>query len=685
MRREKLTTAAIFFLFIPACWSANAVFAADAVITAVTPDSGPQGTYMRIEGVSFGAAPNSVLFSGTPSDTIVSWSETEIFCRVPEVSGEVSVRVERDDGAISNSVLFTVTTPDVIQVDLTNTTGIENGSAVYPFSRVQRGIDGACDGGEVIVAAGTYTGDGNRDIKFAGKAITVRSSDPNDPLVVGGTIIDCNASRNNQHRGFIFETGEHPNSVIAGLTIINGYLQASPGGAIYCNAASSPTISKCVIANNFAQFGGGVACGSGSSPVITNCIIRGNACLLFGGGIYCIGSANPTISNSTLTGNNAVFGGAVSCTSSSTPEIINCTFTGNTASSTGGGMYNFSRPRLTNCIVWGNADSSGMVESSQIYNRVADVNYSCIQDAEPNDSSAYPGIGNIDDDPLFAEPGYWGDVNDVNIVVEPDDANAVWVEGDYHLLAVSPCIDAGDPCGLYEGQVDMDGQQRVFAGRVDIGSDEAAPDIDVLPLDYSFGDVEVGSSATAMVTVSNVGNGNLTLSDITFQAGGSDDFSVSAGPPLPAVVEPDAVIDIEVTYSPSVPGLWLAVLEIFSDDPDEGLVEVQLNGSGVPGELTPSEQIAETIDFFDDSAAEGTLVGDGPGQSGENRMNALKNMIEAVQVLIDGGSFRAACGQLSAVYAKTDGMPKPPDFVTGDAAAELASKIEELMTSLGCE
>jgi hypothetical protein len=53
-------------------------------------------------------------------------------------------------------------------------------------------------------------------------------------------------------------------------------------------------------------------------------------------------------------------------------------------------------------------------------------------------------------------------VNDLNIVVEPNNPNAVWIEGDYHLKSqagrwdpnsgewviddvTSPCIDAGDP------------------------------------------------------------------------------------------------------------------------------------------------------------------------------------------------------------------------------------------------
>jgi hypothetical protein len=42
----------------------------------------------------------------------------------------------------------------------------------------------------------------------------------------------------------------------------------------------------------------------------------------------------------------------------------------------------------------------------------------------------------------------------------------------YHLDANSPCINAGDPNGDYSGQVDIDGEDRVYNGIVDMGADE---------------------------------------------------------------------------------------------------------------------------------------------------------------------------------------------------------------------
>jgi hypothetical protein len=91
------------------------------------------------------------------------------------------------------------------------------------------------------------------------------------------------------------------------------------------------------------------------------------------------------------------------------------------------------------------------------------------------------------------------------------------------------------------------------------------------------------------------------------------------------------------------------------------------------------------LNFFDESVADGSLVGEGPGKSAENRLNALRNMLETAGNLIDAGDYQAACGQLMAVYKKTDGDPKAPDFVSGPAAIELAIMILDLMDNLGCQ
>jgi len=107
-------------------------------------------------------------------------------------------------------------------------------------------------------------------------------------------------------------------------------------------------------------------------------------------------------------------------------------------------------------------------------------------------------------------------------------------------------------------------------------------------------------------------------------------------------------------------------------------------GPGPPPISPPEDPIEEILDFVDESVEDGTLSGDGPGHSGDTRLNALINMLEEAQSLIEAGLYEEACDQLWSAYRKCDGELRPPDFVTGDAAEVLADMILLMMDELGC-
>ncbi len=231
-------------------------------------------------------------------------------------------------------VLLLLCCPLVLSADVIHVPGVQ--------PTIQAGIDAAVDGDKVLVADGTYTGQGNRDIDFLGKAITVRSENGAE-----NCIIDCEE----QGRGFNFFFSEGENSVLDGFTIQNGY-HALRGGGINCDAYTSPTITNCTFSANRASDGGGMYCEDGS-PTFTNCTFSANVAD-WGGGIYCVGSS-PTITNCTFSENRGPdLGGGIYCVGSS-PKITNCTFSENRTVAAGGGIAcEQGSPTITDCIFNGN-------------------------------------------------------------------------------------------------------------------------------------------------------------------------------------------------------------------------------------------------------------------------------------------------------------------------------------------
>ncbi|MCP4257484.1 MAG: hypothetical protein GY774_08145 [Planctomycetes bacterium] len=295
----------------------------------------------------------------------------------------------------------------------------EDGTQERPFDTIQKGIDAASKGQIVIVLDGTYTGEGNRDIEFGGKAISVRSE--NGPE---NCTIDCLGTQEEYHRGFSFNNHEDMNSILKGFTILNGYTRQ--GGAIFC-VNSSPMIVNCVIRHNEVSVdGGGIYC-EGSNPTIRSCVIAGNKASI-GGGIFCDNS-DPTVTLCTITENEAGYGGGIGCTNSN-PQVNNSILWKNMASMSGPeiALKDLSQ---SSTLTISYSDVAGGVAAAYI---------------EPGCTLSWAS-GNIDVDPLLMPDGY-------------------------SLLPDSPCIDMGEPTADYTDQLDIDYTPRVFNGRVDIGADE---------------------------------------------------------------------------------------------------------------------------------------------------------------------------------------------------------------------
>jgi len=242
-----------------------------------------------------------------------------------------------------------------------------------------------------------------------------------------------------------------------------GSRMLSKGGAI-SNFEGSLILTDCIFTDNSSKASGGGVHSYLGSVSFNNCDFINNSADDEGG---AIAGSNMTLRNCRFIGNSADEGGALEISNS---DIQNCTFYGNNRDSViykRGGTLD-----LSNCIIWNN--NSNIISGDDI-----NITYSNIQ-------GGWPGVGNIDLEPWFVDP------------LGPDYIFGTGDE-DLRLSPLSPCIDSGDPDYIAMlGETDLDGNTRVFSGRIDMGAyeyqgiiyvDDDAPNVEwpmYVDLAYSF-------------------------------------------------------------------------------------------------------------------------------------------------------------------------------------------------------
>jgi len=335
-----------------------------------------------------------------------------------------------------------------VSVDGNNITG--RGSSTRPFGTIQWAVNKTSRDDTVLVTAGTYRGQGNRDISVYGDTITIMSE-----AGAEADTIDCEADQSDQARGFDFKD-VGPFTTLDGFTIVNGY--NTSGGAVYCYDDGSPTIANCIFRENEAREGGGAVCvklrshavirncrivknessqgagiivDGGSNPTIEDCVIDSNIASYHGGAIIMDSESNPIIQNCLLNANlSDEIGGAVHILGDCSPLLSNCTIINNEAAlGPGGGIFCEDELEgnivIKNCIVRGNT-AAGLPSEIDTSEATPTVSYSDV-------CGDWIGTGNIDCDPWFC----YADT------------------GDYHLAANSHCLGAGEN-GAYIGAYDQD-------------------------------------------------------------------------------------------------------------------------------------------------------------------------------------------------------------------------------------
>jgi hypothetical protein len=341
----------------------------------------------------------------------------------------------------------------------------------------------------IIVAPRTYS----EAISFGGKVIVVQSEDPTNPATVAGTIIDAGGLGS----VVTFSGGEDQvNTILDGFTITGGTLgidghstravirrciiRDNGSHGIYqadgliedCQVLDNGsngiedcdgTFRRCVISGN-TQSGVARCDGSISDSFIVSNGTYGvfvgdldiDRCVIGWNGASGIVSENPSsfhggdIRESCIVGNRST--GVTGVNGYDSGLVRNTVVAGNRSSG-----FQRSRKNVVSCTVTGNRaygfdNHTGTVRHLILWdNLLGGLNSST--------TPVFSGTAN----PFFVRPGFWDALKDV------------WVDGDYHLSADSPYIDAGDPAygdNPNNPTIDIDGNPRIVGERVDIGAFE---------------------------------------------------------------------------------------------------------------------------------------------------------------------------------------------------------------------
>lgn len=367
----------------------------------------------------------------TRTDHVLDTAAPDIgFHRNLTIASPVPTITPTSSTPVPTSTPFVTATPTAPPITMTPVSGLIR--VPEDYSNIQMAIDASSNGGIVLINDGIYSGVGNRDIKFRGKQITVRSLNGPD-----STVIDCEGTYTDMHRGFLFDQNEASTSVLDGIRMQNGF--SVEGAGILIRSGAYPVVRNCQIVHcDATSYGGGIRAYNSHFTLI-NTEIRDCYASDGGGGIALFGgeSLQPLLFRSHFIDNAAGMeqGGGVFIQDNSEPIITSCEFEynagialvmdsginskiilGNTLFSENcGGVYiKRGRAEIINCTFAGN-DSYAvrgdrgrknvyLLRSSLFNEGLIDVT----QADYCNTSASVVGIRNYDADPLFL-PGPMGE------------------------------------------------------------------------------------------------------------------------------------------------------------------------------------------------------------------------------------------------------------------------------------
>ena len=291
-----------------------------------------------------------------------------------------------------------------------------DGSIDNPFATIQFAYNRCAEGDTILVHPGVYYDEiwlYEKNVVLGSLYLTTDDTSFISSTILDGDSTDCtlaiygNIDSTCRVTGFTIQNGagcvygqgagiyiESSSPILDNLVIKNNL--GTNGGGICLNGNSNSVIDKVIIKNNSSEQGGGIY-SFNSNPIITNSEIKNNYSNN-GGGVF-LELDMSTFQNVIIANNNAAnSGGGIYCVLNSNPNYNRVTVSNNSAANGGGILSDQnSQPVFSNSILWNDSPEEIISHPDSLT-----ISFSNIQ-------GGWPGVGNINQDPLFCmlEHGYY--------------------------------------------------------------------------------------------------------------------------------------------------------------------------------------------------------------------------------------------------------------------------------------
>jgi hypothetical protein len=358
-----------------------------------------------------------------------------------------------------------------------------------------------------------------------------------------------------------------------------------------------------------------------------------------GGGMYNF-YGNPRVVNCVFTGNSS-YDGAGMYNRGGSPLVVKCTFTDNSAPyiyGEGGGIYNYNAsPTIIGCTFSSNSATYRGGGICNFFSNATIANCTF----EDNTATNGGGIYNFSSNATITNSAFEGNT--------ATDGGGMY--NGSSTTNVTNCTLTGNLAGSGGGMCNAVSSTLTMANCIVWANNS----------DNIYGPATISYS---LIEGGWPGEGNIDA-DPLFQNPDIEDYHIMPNSPCNNAGDPNG----EYTGQTDMDGEPRVI---------NGRVDIGVDECSEP----PMGPIEEIFLYIVVCVEDETLAGEGLGNSGEKRLNALTDMLEEAQSLIEAELYEEALEQLESVYKHVDGESPPKDFVKGEAAANLAAMIQDLMENI---